>query len=393
MYSSVGAQIKGADFGLPAYGAHPMMPPGLQSSQLMQAAGMGMHTEVLTHLRILLEMVGRHAEEHLTMKRTLEEQVARGKGYQQSIDSLRNQVVDLQEQSSAVAAGLALGGMSVNSQACRGGRTSAMSEQPQTLDESLMEARRGRLRSSAAEATTPPLRDSTSPSDKYGNTPIILSIASVLPAPASLPRMDNGMIHDVAGFSPTADDVAAVVTNPAEASSGGTTWPGAEPHEHDVGFNRSPPGLECPWSRSKSLEVSKDSISKQFKALIGTISTADESACCDVIKRADALTINACDDDGMTVLHYAAMDGRAAICNAVLSHQHFSEVKKGDRNGATALHIAALHDHGDVARDIIASEQSLLSATNRFGDTAHDIVVRRGDSFVCAVFSRAYECR
>lgn len=385
MQAAVGARNNSDECGRGAYGAQ-VLPPGFPGQQLMQAAAMGMHTQVLAHLGILLEMASRQTEEHMAMKKSLEEQVARGKGYQQSIDSLRNQVVDLQEQSSAVAAGLALGGMSVNSQARMGGRTNTMSDHPKHLDERLMETRRGRLRSHLSPA------DSTIHSDKSGTTPITLSIASALPAPGVLSLTETDLACEKNGFALSEPTVVMAPTSP-ESSVSGATWVGAEPHEHDVGFNRSPPGLECPWSRTSSPEALKHSVAHQFKALIETMSSPDVHSFVSAIKRADALSINSCDIDGMTVLHYAAMDGRIDICNEVLRHPAFVEVRKGDRNGATALHIAALHDHSDVASEIIAADQSLLSSINRFGDTAHDIAVRRADPSVCAVFAKAYECR
>jgi ankyrin repeat protein len=160
------------------------------------------------------------------------------------------------------------------------------------------------------------------------------------------------------------------------------------------GFNRSPPGLSLYQDSQLNLggltaPKEKDEAT-EFNEVKRLIISGDENFF-DAIKHTSGEVLSKTDQDGMTALHYAAMNGRAKACDAILSHPGFISTKVGDRSSNTAMHTAALHDQGDVCHVILRHDPSAASVVNHFGDSPHDIARRRGNSRVCAAFENVKE--
>jgi len=90
--------------------------------------------------------------------------------------------------------------------------------------------------------------------------------------------------------------------------------------------------------------------------------------------------VNAKSRFGRTVLHYAAWDGRADICKALIERPDFTEVNAKECYGRTALHCAALTGHADVCRLLLSHPGfTELEARDRIGNlTAVDLALRCG---------------
>eukprot|EP00747_Dinoflagellata_sp_TGD_P184374 gnl/TRDRNA2_/TRDRNA2_39937_c0_seq1.p1 gnl/TRDRNA2_/TRDRNA2_39937_c0~~gnl/TRDRNA2_/TRDRNA2_39937_c0_seq1.p1 ORF type:complete len:173 (-),score=21.71 gnl/TRDRNA2_/TRDRNA2_39937_c0_seq1:59-577(-) len=67
----------------------------------------------------------------------------------------------------------------------------------------------------------------------------------------------------------------------------------------------------------------------------------------ELLERRGLSCVNAVDRDGCTALHLAAIEGDASLCAALLAHPEFKLCKQLDRYGWTALDIAREYGHSE----------------------------------------------
>lgn len=327
----------------------PALPPGVHDLGFHGRANVDVNSSMLSDIRsqlsLLLQISTQQAEQIESLKRQVKEQSTLSSATNQCVHDLRSQVNSLRVDVLDTLRG---------SVAAQG-----------TCNRALMEERRN-TRRAAVEKHGSKTSPRVPTADKASGNDVNRSASDESSADVSRLQSAYGFTRSPPGLSkwsaPSADMTVERVGSDSEQSSGAAPEP----------------------VLAEDTETVDQAVVEFFEKVY---TSKDADACTATAAAATTTTINSADADAWTVLHYAALYGYDATCQAVLQRPDFKVWRNTDRNGNTALHIAVLHDKGDVCSAILKYDSEMMAIRNHFGETPIDLAKRRGVSAVCMAFA------